>query len=105
MRGMNVKEYSGTGYIAVNAEHTFRSLPFLALGIPFLYENNIELIVYGGAARTWGTPGLPLQTTDGWYTEAGFGINRIVDILRADFTWRLSAPRFFRLTLGFAQIL
>lgn len=105
MRGMNVKEYGGTGYIAVNAEHTFRSLPFLALGIPFLYENNIELIVYGGAARTWGTPGLPLQTTDGWYTEAGFGINRIVDILRADFTWRLSAPRFFRLTLGFAQIL
>jgi hypothetical protein len=105
MRGMNVKEYGGTGYIAVNAEHSFRSLPFLALGIPFLYEKSIELIVHGGAARTWGNARLPLQTTDGWYTEAGFGINRIVDILRADFTWRLSAPRYFRLTLGFAQIL
>jgi len=119
MRGMNVKEFGGTGYMAFHAEHNFRSLPFLALGIPFLYENSIELIVHGGVARAWGGAAYPrdagalpssrgertLQNTDGWYSEAGFGLNRILDLLRADFTWRLSAPRFFRFTLGIARLL
>ena len=120
MRGMNVKEFGGTGYVALHAEHNFRSLPFLALGIPFLYENAIELVVHGGVARSWRDGGAvrdtgaghlfgdvewPFRTTDGWYSEAGFGINRILDLFRADFTWRLSAPRFFRVTLGIAQVL
>jgi hypothetical protein len=120
MRGMNVKEFGGTGYVALHAEHNFRSLPFLALGIPFLYENAVELVVHGGVARAWryggsvrdhgagylsGDVGWPLQPTDGWYSEAGFGINRVLDLFRADFTWRLSAPRFFRITLGIARII
>ena len=105
MRGMEVKEFGGTGYVAAHLEHNFRTLPFLALGIPFLYENNIELILHGGAARAWGNNGLPLRQTDGWYTEAGFGLSRIFDIARFDFTWRLSAPRAFWFTFGIAQIL
>jgi len=105
MRGMEVKEFGGTGYVAAHLEHNFRTLPFLALGIPFLYENNIEFILHGGAARAWGNNGLPLRPTDGWYTEAGFGLSRIFDIARFDFTWRLSAPKAFWFTFGIAQIL
>ncbi len=59
MRAMAVKEFGGNSYLAVNAEHNFRSLPFLALGIPFLYKNNIELILHGGVARTWNTEVFP----------------------------------------------
>jgi hypothetical protein len=118
MKAMNVKEFHGEDYVAMNVEHNFRSLPFLLLDAPFLYENNIEFVVHAGFARNWeasnnkvmtAVPGpnepAPLQTTDGWYSEAGFGISRIFELLRCDFTWRFSEPRFFRFTLGAANIL
>lgn len=110
MKAMRVKEFVGGRYLAVNAEHNFRSLPFLALGIPFLYENNIEFIIHGGAAtvtrdkvvRIWDDV---LYTRESpWYYEAGFGISRIFEVLRADFTWRLSQERGFRFTLGVANL-
>lgn len=104
-RTAGVKEFGGTGYVALQIEHNFRSLPFLALGIPFLYEESLELTVYGGAAKTWNQGGLPIGSTSAWHAEAGFGINRILDILRADCTWRLTGPRTFHITLGMAQIL
>jgi hypothetical protein len=106
MRAMDVKEFAGTGYAALSVEHNFRTLPFLALGIPFLYENGIEFILYGGGARSWSegrTPAPPV--TDGWYYESGFAISRIFDLLRADFTWRIGSPAGFRFTLGAAPIL
>jgi hypothetical protein len=104
MRSMDVKEYGGTGYFAIRAEHNFRSLPFLALDIPFLYTNSIELIVHGGASRTWssGSSFVPFRT--GWYTEIGFGLNRIFDLLRADLSWRLNESRPVRLSLGLVRI-
>jgi hypothetical protein len=105
MRAMTVKEFGGNSYLAINAEHNFRSVPFLALGIPFLYKNNIELILHGGVARSWNTGGLPLQATDALYSEIGMGMSRIFDILRMDVTWRLSSPRDFRFTLALAQLL
>jgi hypothetical protein len=105
MRAMEVKEFGGTEYVACNMEHNFRSLPFLALGIPFLYERSIELILHSGVARTWTRLPLPVAETGEWYAEAGFGVNRLFDILRADFTWRLTGPTAFRFTLGMAQIL
>lgn len=105
MRAMHVQEFSGTQYVALTAEHNFRSLPFLALGIPFLYENSIEFIVHGGLAKSWNNSSLPLNPTGSLYTEVGFGISRIIDILRCDFTWRLSRPGEFRFTLGAAGLL
>ncbi len=105
MRSMDVKEYGGTGYLAFHAEHNFRSLPFLALGIPFLYENNWEFLIHGGAARTWSSGRTVNPYRTGWYSELGFGVNRIFDILRADCTWRLSEPRPVRFTLGVVRIL
>jgi len=104
LRGLEVKEFGGTEYVACTVEHNFRSLPFLALGLPFLYERSVELVLHGGFARTWNRGLLPLTESNGWYTEAGFGINRVFDLLRVDFTWRLSDPAGFRFTFGTAQI-
>ena len=105
MRAMGVKEFAGTSYVAFNVEQNFRTIPFLALGIPFLYNNNLEFLLHGGAAQTWKAGPLPLHTSDGWYYEVGFGIGRIFDILRADFTWRLTAPTGFAFSLGVATVL
>jgi hypothetical protein len=105
MRGARPKEFTGTAYAALNVEHNFRTLPLLALGIPFLYRSNVELIVFGGAARTWSRDDQGSFTRSGTYTEAGFSISRILDLLRADFTWRLSAPRGLYFTLGASTLL
>jgi hypothetical protein len=114
MHGMAVKEYQGTGYVAVVAEHNFRSLPFLALDIPFLYENQIDLITYAGFAHTWGRSNILYDNgrsvivataREATYWEAGLAIGRILEILRADFTWRFTAPAGLRFTLGVTQIM
>jgi hypothetical protein len=105
LRGAGVKEFGGAGYISISAEHNFRTLPFLALGIPFLYENSIELVVHGAAGRSWGKNGVPSNTTGGWYYEAGFGVSRILDLFRVDFTWRLAEPTNVLLSFGVAQLL
>ncbi|MER3523409.1 MAG: hypothetical protein C4326_04910 [Ignavibacteria bacterium] len=111
-KGMNVKEFGGTSFAAMFLEHNFRSVPFLALGMPFLYKHSLELILFGGAGKTWqASAPLPSdgsgirQATHGWYGEIGVGINRIFDLLRTDFTWRLSAPRGFRFTVRATHVL
>jgi len=107
MRGMRVKEFFGREYVALNVEHNFRSLPFLWLDIPFLYRNNIEFIIHGGVAQSGGTAhtSLDVPTTNGWYSEIGFGISRIFELVRCDFTWRLSGPKLFHFTIAVANLL
>jgi hypothetical protein len=124
MRGMRVKEFFGREYIALNVEHNFRSLPFLWVDIPFLYKNNIEFIVHGGVARssvdvssTFVSSPSPasgwtrfygsesLNAIEGWYSEIGFGISRIFELVRCDFTWRLSDPKLFHFTLAVANFM
>ncbi len=104
-RAGNARELTGASIVSVSAEHNFRSLPFLLLGIPFLYENNIELILHGGAAHVWGAPAGAPSSTRHWYTETGFSINRLFELFRADLTWRLSRPADFVFTVGVAHIL
>jgi hypothetical protein len=103
LRGVGVKEFTGTEYVVFTLEHTFRSVPFLALNIPWLYENGVEFLIHGGLARTWNRGALPIRTTDGWYAEAGFGFSRIFDLLRVDFTWRLDGSDKFVITIANAS--
>jgi len=102
LRAGRPAESAGDAVVALTAEHNFRSLPFLMLHLPFLYENGVELVVHGGAARGW-TGSRP--EPGGWYTEAGIGINRLFDIVRVDVTRRFRDPRRFTLTLSIASFL
>jgi hypothetical protein len=104
MKGARPREYSGTGYASVAIEHNFRTLPLLALGIPFLYRLNIDLIVFGGAARAWTKDPPPGATHEGTYAEAGFSIGRILQLFRADFAWRLTGSRGLYFTVGVATL-
>ncbi|MBI5215443.1 MAG: carboxypeptidase-like regulatory domain-containing protein [Ignavibacteriae bacterium] len=101
LRGSAIKEFSGNRFVMLTIEHNFRSVPFLALDIPFLYRNNIELLVHGSFAKTWMNE---LPTFDGVYSEAGIGINRIFDIIRADVTYRFFEPSRFYFTLSVANL-
>ena len=101
MKGGLVSEYAGDAVVAFSLEQNFRSLPFLALDIPFLYKNGIELLAHGGAARAW----IGDAPTTGWHTEAGMGIGRIFDLLRVDVTYRFRDTARFYFTLGLTSFL
>lgn len=100
LRGAREREFSGDRFAMLAVEHNFRSLPFLALNIPFLYRNNIEMIIHGAAAQSWGG----LTTTRGWYYEAGIGISRIFDVFRMDLSYRFNDPARFYFTIAVASI-
>jgi hypothetical protein len=108
LRGVRVKEFSGDKFVSLSVEHNFRRVPLLSTGIPFLYENNLEIIAFGSIAQSWLSSfrqnllssGV---TTGGWYYEMGFGVSRILDLLRLDLTWRGKTPRGFVLTLSIAD--
>jgi hypothetical protein len=101
LRAADVREFSGDRYVMINIEHNFRSIPFLFLNIPFLYRNSIELVTHASFAQTWsGTQ----TTSGGWYSEAGIGISRIFDLLRADVTWRFHEPRGVVFSLSMASL-
>ncbi|HEY4644306.1 MAG TPA: DUF5686 family protein [Bacteroidota bacterium] len=107
LRGASVKEFSGDRYVALSIEHNFRSGPFLALGLPFLYKKSIELVIHGSAAQTWVENRQTLQRaaltpTRGWYTEAGVGLNRILSLFRIDLTWRFKERRDLFFTVAAA---
>jgi len=106
LRGGDIKEFSGDRFVALSIEHNFRSTPFLVLNIPYLYKNSIELILHGTVAQTWSSSTLPFgATTNGWYSEAGVGISRILSFLRFDFTYRFAQPRALFVTVGVAQLI
>lgn len=102
LRGSRVKEFSGDAFVMVTAEHNFRSLPFLALDIPFLYRNSVEFVVHASAAQAWMGR---VSATGGWYAEAGLGFARIFDIVRADLTWRFRDPQRLYFTVGISTLL
>jgi hypothetical protein len=101
LRGGSVKEFIGDQYAMINVEHNFRSLPFLLLNLPFLYRNNIELILHGSMAQTWlgGT-----SSSGGWYSETGIALSRILDILRIDLTYRFAQPQGLHVSVSFATL-
>jgi len=105
MHGAAVKEFSGDRFISMHLEHNFRSIPFQAVGISSRYE----IILYASASRTWlvnrhTLSFLLANPTLNWYYEAGFGISRLLEVLRLDFTWRGTSPQACVVTLGTADL-
>jgi hypothetical protein len=96
------REFIGDRFVMMSAEHNFRSVPFLVLGIPPLYKSGIEVILNATAAQSWLNG---VSTTHGWYYEAGIGIGKIFDLIRADVTYRLSNPHDVFFSVGISSIL
>lgn len=106
LRGAGLKEFTGRSFVSLSLEHNFRSTPFLILDIPYLYRNSIEVIAHGTVAQSWSSSPLPFgATTNGWYSEAGVGISRILTFFRVDCTFRFAQPRGVFFSIGVAQII
>jgi hypothetical protein len=106
LRGSDVKEFGGDRFVLLSIEHNFRSVPWLALNIPFLYRNGIELIVHGSIAQAWqkNIPAVNIPGATGWYCEAGVGVSRLFDIFRLDFSYRFKEPSRFFVTFSLANL-
>jgi len=88
-------EFRGDQFYYLNFQNNFGKL--LWGRIPVL--NNFNLIGFFNAGRNFiSAENYELAAfknftiSDGIYMEAGFGINRILDIFRLDFAWRLNNP-------------
>ncbi|MDX2129394.1 MAG: DUF5686 family protein [Chloroherpetonaceae bacterium] len=77
MYGLLEKELLGTAMVSVIAEHNFQSIPFEAVGLDFLADENIQLILKGGYSKVW------LNQTQQNYSEIGLGIGGILGLFRA----------------------
>ncbi|MEX2116708.1 MAG: DUF5686 family protein [Bacteroidota bacterium] len=107
LKGAGLREFGGDAFVHFSLEHNFRSIPFLALDLPFLYENSIEFLIHGSAARSWKRPSTVLPfatTTPDWYVEAGFGLSRLFGLIRIDVTRRFLEPRGTFFTIAIARV-
>jgi hypothetical protein len=99
MRAIRGRPYEGEQYVALHAEHNFQTIPFEVLGLKSLVEQNIGLIIFAGAAKTWADWNQQLRlyrpnTTGGVHWEVGASLNHILDFFRVDFAFRLDEPAF-----------
>ena len=96
------REFIGDRFVMISAEHNFRSVPFLMLGIPFLYKSGIEVLINATAAQSWLNGN---SMTNGWYYGAGIGMGKIFELIRADLSYRISNPNGFFFTIGISNLL
>jgi hypothetical protein len=97
----SIGAFGGTRYVSVRVEHNFSDLLWRVVGLPTYKGRGLDVIAHAGIARYEhefaGVAQSLFPPTNGWYSEAGFGIGRIplviVDFvtLRFDAAWRLGA--------------
>ncbi len=107
LKTLQSKPYRGDDALGIFWEHNFKTVPFEILGMRRAAENAINLIVFGGHARTWQSspvlqPSL-VRSSDGWHQEVGVSVSGLFSLFRVDFATRLDAPGF-TVGLGSARI-
>lgn len=79
---------AGERYALAAWEHSFRTVPFEALGLDALARRSYTLLVHGAHARTWGGG----EAAEAWHHEVGVSLSGVLGALRLDLTQRLDAP-------------
>ncbi|MCW9705236.1 DUF5686 and carboxypeptidase-like regulatory domain-containing protein [Fodinibius salsisoli] len=111
LRAARGRPYEGEQYVAFHAEHNFRTIPFEAIGLKPLVDRDIGLILFAGAAKTWGPDTIPQQSMDGYalhgtngtHWEAGASLNGILGLFRVDFAARIDQPTLL-INIGVARL-
>ena len=75
----------GDRYAMVAWDHSFRTLPFEALGLAGLARRGYNVLVHGASARTWGGAG----AAEAWHHEVGVSLSGVLGLFRVDLTQRL----------------
>jgi hypothetical protein len=111
-RSLRPVPIEGEKYAAVFAEHNFRTVPFELLGLDFIANLGLEIIVHGAVGRTWFSEEKLNSLSyipsyyDGYTSEIGFSINNVIPyypIIRLDFTYNLRDKKYY-MGFGFAKM-
>lgn len=94
--------YEGASYVALNAEHNFKSVPLEMLGWRNATKTGLSVIAFGGIGKTWvrqdqidefnSRYGFGPTTTEDLHMEAGLSLSNIFNLFRADVAYRIDAP-------------
>lgn len=97
--------YEGASYVALNAEHNFKSVPLEMLGWRKATQTGLSVIAFGGIGKTWvqqqqvnefkSRYGFGPSTTEDWHMEAGLSLSNIFNLFRADVAYRIDDPGFY----------
>jgi hypothetical protein len=97
--------YEGASYVALNAEHNFRSIPLEALGWRGAAKSGLSIIAFGGIGKTWipqsqkdfftQSIGYSPVTTNDWHAEVGVSLSNIFSLFRIDLAYRVDDPGFY----------
>jgi len=97
--------YEGASFVAIQAEHNFRSTPFEALGIPNAAKNGLSLIIFSGFGRTWipesqkdffrSEIGFVPSNSKEFHSEIGVSLSNIFSLFRIDVAYRIDEPGIY----------
>jgi hypothetical protein len=99
MHALTTQEFKGSALVSIVAQQNLGDWLFRLPKIPFLTYSGMELMLIAGAVWTTASDTaralspIPINTAKLPYIEAGFGVNRILTLLRLDFAWRLTHRR------------
>ena len=95
------RPYEGEKYTALFWEHNFRTIPFEIIGLQWIAQKGIGIIVHGASGRTWiakermtalsYAPGY----TDRFHHEIGASLSGLFGFFRIDTAQRLDKKRFY----------
>ncbi len=92
-RGLSPFEFQGDRMWSLNLEHNFYDLPTRLLGIHFLDQFDLHWLLHAGIGQIELGGAVPVGapvTAEKPYSEIGFGIGNIYNILQVEGTWRLT---------------
>ncbi|HPG40057.1 MAG TPA: DUF5686 family protein [bacterium] len=91
----------GDKYCALFWEHNFRTVPFELVGLNWIADHNIGIILHGASGRTWnahtewpGTNFTPNAMND-WYHEIGLSLNGLFGFFRLDVTRPVDKDEYY----------
>ncbi|MGD8781140.1 MAG: hypothetical protein PVH88_19505, partial [Ignavibacteria bacterium] len=103
-KGLKPYEFLGTEMVAVQLEHNWRTVIFQSLGLDFLSDLHIDLIMGGSFLEIRNNSDyLSPSPIDNSYWETYIGISRILALLRVDFIY--NSQQEFSVTTGIGVIL
>jgi hypothetical protein len=91
--------YEGEHWAGLFWMHDFRTVPFELMGLDWLVERGLSLVLYGGHGRTWmsanrrtefeNITGIPPKVAGDFHHEVGLSLNGVLGLVHIDLTARL----------------
>lgn len=95
------RPYEGEKYTALFWEHNFRTIPFELIGLQWIAQKGIGIIIHGASGRTWiskdrlRTLGYTTSYTDRFHHEVGLSLSGLFGFFRIDTAQRLDKKGFY----------